>query len=279
MLSAEAYKLRLERGLSFIEFNYQLLQAYDFLELRRRYDCRLQMGGDDQWGNILAGVELNRRVDGETVEGLTSPLLMTATGEKMGKTAAGAVWLDPAKLDAYGYYQYWVNTHDDDVLRMLGFFTFLPMGEIEALGGSRGHELNVSKSVLAYEATKIVHGSDAARQAHQGAMAGFGGRTLPPEILPSSDVPRAASADLSAVPSTTLSREAVAQGLTVLDLLVTAGMVGSKGEARRLIDQGGVKVNDEKVSDQLHRVSTGDFHEGALALRAGKKKLHRFVLH
>src|SRR5262249_20846687 len=158
MLSAEAYKIRLERGLSFIEFNYQLLQAYDFLELYRRHRCVLQMGGDDQWSNILAGVDLIRRLEGAAAYGLTMPLLLTATGEKMGKTAAGAVWLAAQKTTPYEYYQYWVNTHDADVEKLLGFFTFLPMAEVRAVSSLRGAELNAAKSVLAFEATRVAHG-------------------------------------------------------------------------------------------------------------------------
>lgn len=278
MLSAEAYKLRMERGLSFIEFNYQLLQAYDFVELCRRYDCRLQMGGDDQWANILAGVDLVRRLERKEVFGLTFPLQLTATGEKMGKTAAGAVWLDPDKLAPYDYYQYWVNTHDLDVTRMLAFFTFLPMDEIRAVAGLQGADLNAAKSVLAYEATKIVHGAEAARQAHQAAQAAFGGRRLSSEILPSSDVAREAVADAEQIPTLSVQRSELDGGLMLVDLLVRAGLAESKGAARRLIQQGAIKLNDAKAADERYQVGLGDFSAEVLTLRAGKKRVHRVVL-
>lgn len=278
MLAAEAYKLRLERGLSFIEFNYQLLQAYDFLELRRRHGCVLQMGGDDQWGNILAGVDLVRRVDQKLVHGLTFPLQLTATGEKMGKTAAGAVWLDPNKLRPYDYFQYWVNTHDDDVVRMLGYFTFLPMDEVRRVGQLEGAAKNQAKSVLAYEATKLVHGKEAAKQAHVAAMGAFGGRAIAADILPSSDVPRAAAADVASLPTTVLEAARLEAGVGLLEVLVEVGMAASKSAARRLIDQGAVKVNDQRMTDQLHVLDSGDLHAGEIILRAGKKRVHRLVV-
>lgn len=277
MLAAEAYKQRLERGLSFIEFNYQLLQAYDYVELRRRYNCRLQMGGDDQWGNILAGVDLNRRMDAELVHGLTFPLQLTATGEKMGKTATGAVWLSAELLSPYEYYQYWVNAHDQDVQKYLGFFTFLPMDEVRQVSAMEGAEINVAKSVLAYEATKIVHGEEKARESHRAAMAGFGGRELPAHILPSSTVPRAAAADVTQLPTLELTKEQLQAGISILDVMVQCELAKSKGEARRLITQGAIKLGHEKITDQLRNLTLDDFPEGAVLLRAGKKRLHRLV--
>jgi tyrosyl-tRNA synthetase len=278
MLAAEAYKLRLERGLSFIEFNYQLLQAYDFLQLRRRYDCRLQMGGDDQWGNILAGVDLCRRIDQELVHGLTFPLLLTATGEKMGKTVGGAVWLDPERLSPYDFYQYWVNVHDADVSRLLGYFTFLPMAEIQALAGMSGAALNVAKSVLAFEVTAFIHGAAAARAAHAAAQAAFGERALPAEILPSSQIPRGAGASAENIPTAEVAAAEAAQGVPLVQLLARCGLAASKNEARRLIRQNAVRLNDAGVADEHRVVGTADFVGGVLMLRAGKKKVQRLVL-
>lgn len=279
MLAAEAYKQRLEKGLSFIEFNYQLLQAYDFLQLSRRYGCVAQLGGDDQWGNILAGVDLCRRVDKTLVHGMTFPLLMTAAGEKMGKTAKGAVWLDRHRLDPFAYYQYWVNCHDDDVQRLLGFFTYLPMDEILQLQALDGVGLNSAKSILAYEACKVVHGEADAVAAHQGAMAGFGGRSIAADLLPSSGVPRQAARSEQALPTTPLSAAELADGIGLLDMLVSAGMSKSKGEARRMVRQGAVKVGETKIADEnvLIDASYQDV-EGGIVVRVGKKRIHRFVL-
>ena len=193
MLSAEAYRSRMERGLSFIEFNYQILQAYDFLELRRRHGVTLQMGGDDQWGNILAGVDLCRRVDETLVHGLTFPLLTTATGAKMGKTASGAVWLDPERLSPFEFFQYWINVHDDDVKKLLAFYTFLPMEEVNEVTKLNGAELNQAKSMLAWEVTSLVHGKAEADKALQAAQQAFGARAISPSLLPSSQMPREAT--------------------------------------------------------------------------------------
>jgi len=275
MLSAEAYKMRLERGLSFIEFNYQLLQAYDFLELQRRHDCVLQMGGDDQWGNILAGVDLCRRLEQKLVHGMTFPLLLTATGDKMGKTAAGAVWLDPEQVSPYDFYQYWVNTHDADVERMLGYFTFLPMDEVHAVASLEGADLNAAKSVLAFEVTGFVHGDRAAQEAHAAAQAAFGQRALAKEILPSSSIPRGGGADASQIPTTTLDP---GDGVLLTQLLADTGLASSKNEARRLIRQNAVKLDDAKQTDEKYVVTRDDFVDGRLTLRAGKKKVHRVVL-
>jgi tyrosyl-tRNA synthetase len=277
MLSAEAYKIRLERGLSFIEFNYQLLQAYDFLELCKRYGCTLQMGGDDQWSNILAGVDLCRRLLQKQVQGLTSPLLMTAAGEKMGKTAAGAVWLDPEKVSPYDYYQYWVNVADADVARMLGFFTFLPMEEIRAVARLDGRDLNAAKAILAFEATRVVHGDAEARTAHTSAQAAFGGRELPAGVLPSSAVPRAASATAESMPTAHVTAEELAKGLPLIELLRRTELADSNGAARRLIQQGGVRIGEVKIDDDKKVVTLADFADGAMLLKAGKKKIFRIV--
>ncbi len=279
MLAAEAYKQRLERGLSFIELNYQLLQAYDFVQLRREYDCRLQMGGDDQWGNILAGVDLCRRMDGELTQGLTLPLLLNASGEKMGKTAQGAVWLSADRLAPYDYYQYWVNVDDADAARLLGFYTFLPMAEVRAVKKMSGVELNFAKSILAYEATRIIHGAAAAGEAHRAASAAFGGRQIPAAIIPSSEIPRVVAADAEQLPTTELSAAELDAGIPLIELMVRAKLAKSKGEARRLIGQGAVRIGDERVQEQLFAVSTAaPGEDGTFIVRVGKKKLHRFLV-
>jgi tyrosyl-tRNA synthetase len=277
MLSMEAYKLRMERGLSFIEFNYQLLQAYDFLELYRRYNCKLQMGGDDQWGNILAGIDLCRRVEQTEVYGLTFPLQLTATGEKMGKTATGAVWLEPDRLSPYDFYQYWVNIHDDDVVRMLGYFTFLPMDEVNAVAALVDAALNSAKSILAYEVTKLIHGKDEAVKAHSAAQGAFGGRELEGSILSSSDVPRKVQADSAQVPSSNLGDLDLGNSPPLADVLAAVGLCGSKNEARRLLKQGAVKLDEQKVADEKQLLQTDEIAGDSVLLRVGKKKVHRLV--
>lgn len=261
MLAAEAYKLRLERGLSFIEFNYQILQAYDFLHLHRTHGCVLQTGGDDQWGNIVAGVDLVRRVAGVEVQALTYPLLTTASGAKMGKTAAGAVWLAADMLSPYGFYQYWVNCEDADVARLLKIFTFLPLDEIDRLGRLAGAEVREAKRILALEATRITHGEAEAARAAASARAAFGG-----------------GGDVAAMPSSTVAAAALDAGLAVAAAVADAGLTRSRGEARRLIEQGGVYVNDARVDDPDARLTRADVAAGAIVLRAGKKKHHRLVV-
>jgi tyrosyl-tRNA synthetase len=261
MLAAEAYKQRLERGLSFIEFNYQLLQAYDYLELYRRYGCTLQLGGDDQWGNILAGVDLIRRVEGVTVHAMTYPLLTTASGEKMGKTAAGAVWLDADKVSPYDYYQYWINCDDRDVEKLLKIFTFLPLAEIERLARLEGAELRQAKQVLAYEATLITHGQAEAQAARQAAQAAF-----------------AQGGDLTAMPATRLPLARLEAGLGVLEIFAEVGLTQSRSEARRLLKQGGVYVNDNRVDEVEAVLTPANVTEEGILLRAGKKRYHRLVV-
>ncbi len=262
MVRAEAYRARLEReeGLSFIEFNYQLLQAFDYLQLFEKHQCVLQMGGDDQWSNILAGVDLIRRKHAKQAHCITFPLLTTARGEKMGKTAKGAIWLDVGRTSPYEFYQYWINTDDRDVRRFLALFTFLPMEEIEKLGVATGAGLNASKEILAFEATRLCHGEVAANEARAAARAAFGG-----------------GGDLSAMPSTEIASARLADGISVLDLFVECGLTASKGEARRLVQQGGAYVNDVVVGDDAHKVAASDLKEGAILLRAGKKKYHRVL--
>jgi tyrosyl-tRNA synthetase len=279
MIKAESCKLRLdsEDGLSFIEFNYMVLQAYDFLELLRRCDCRLQMGGSDQWGNIVAGVDLIRRVAQKTAFGITFPLITTSNGEKMGKTAKGAVWLDAARTPPYEYYQYWVNTDDRDVVRFLALFTFLPMAEIRALAHMRGEELNMAKAVLAFEATCLAHGDAEARAALQAAQRLFGIREIPGDFLPASGIPRARSEALEAsVPTAAIPMERLRAGVAAFRLFHEIGLASSGAAARRLVGQGGAYVNGERIDDAEMPIT--DRHltaEGAMVLRSGKKRFLR----
>jgi tyrosyl-tRNA synthetase len=279
MLSAESYKMRLETGLSFIEFNYMLLQAYDFLLLFDDYDCSVQMGGSDQWGNIVAGVDLVRRMRQKTVYGITFPLITTASGEKMGKTAHGAVWLDAELTSPYEYYQYWINTEDQDVARFLAYFTFLPREEIRAVEGLQGADLNLVKSILAYEVTKITHGETAASAAQAESEEIFGARSIPDDFLPSSEVRRQpmAGADSSAagMPTTKLGSSRLSQGIPAFELFAEVGLCSSKGEARRLLQQGGGYINGQRIEKFDDRATLDHLDKGEILLRAGKKKYHR----
>ncbi|MGQ9780237.1 MAG: tyrosine--tRNA ligase [Bacillota bacterium] len=258
MLEAECFRMRMERGLSFIEFNYMLLQAYDFLVLYRRHGCRLQMGGDDQWSNILAGTDLIRRMEGAEAFGLTFPLLTTSSGRKMGKTEAGAVWLDPAKTSPYEFYQYWRNTEDADVMRFLALYTFLPMEEVRRLGSLRDRAINEAKKVLAFEATKLAHGEEAAARAQAAAEALFEG-----------------AGDGEGIPTTVLRPEEVGEAISILDLLVRTGLAPTRSEARRLIDQGGVTVNGEKVESIAFLLPPKKLQGEGVIIRKGKKGFHR----
>jgi tyrosyl-tRNA synthetase len=264
MLAAEAYRQRLEKGLSFIEFNYQLLQAFDYLTLYREYGCTLQMGGDDQWGNILAGVDLIRRVEGAEVQAMTFPLLTTAAGAKMGKTASGAVWLETDLLSPYDFYQYWINCDDRDVEHFLKLFTFLPLDEIGRLSGLQGSDIRTAKQVLAFEATRISHGEQAAREAQAAAVAVFG------------DAP--AQAELDAMPTTIIPATRLATGLSPIDLFTEVGLTRSKSDARRLMQQGGMYVNEQRVESLEHMLTAADLTAHGILLRAGKKKYHRITL-
>lgn len=279
MLTYETYKMRLERGLSFLEFNYQLLQSYDFLMLSRDYNCKLQMGGDDQWANIIAGADLIRRVDQKEVYGLTFPLLVTASGNKMGKTEKGALWLDPEKTSPYEYYQYWVNVDDGDVKKLLLYFTLLPVKEIEEVDRLEGAQLNSAKAILAYEATKIAHGPAAAEEAHKASMAAFGSRTIASDILPSSQIGRdAGTLSTESVPTLTLGSDQLIEGIQLIDCMAQFNVVKSKSEARRLVEQGGVYLNDERVSSIDPMLTLADFESGEAKLRVGKKKHYRLIL-
>lgn len=263
MLTAEAYRLRLENGLSFIEFNYQLLQAYDYLELFRRFGCRLQVGGDDQWGNCLAGKELVRRVEGEEVHVMTLPLLTTATGAKMGKTAAGAVWLDANLTSPYEFYQYWINVDDRDVERFLKLYTLLPMEEVGRLAHLEGAQIRDAKEVLAFEVTKVVHGEQAATQARAAAQSLFGG----------------GAADADAMPETHVSKADVEAGISAPELLAMAGLAKSRSEGRRLIQQGGVQLGDRRCEQIDEMVGPEHFSgDGTLLVKVGKKRFHRMVI-
>jgi len=261
MLSFEAYKMRMETGLSFIEFNYQLLQSYDFLQLYKRYGCRLQIGGDDQWGNIVAGIELIRRIEGAECFALTFPLVMTSDGKKMGKTEKGALFLDPAMTSPYDFFQYWRNVSDSDVERFLLMFTFLPIDECKSLAAKKDAELNESKARLAWEVTALIHGVLEADKALAAAKAVFGG-----------------GGDIDQVPSKEIPRSDMAAGIGVLDLFVLASLASSKSEARRLVQQGGAVVNDRKVEDEKAVIDASWLDsEGTLFLRAGKKRVFRIV--
>ncbi len=260
MLTAEAYRLRMETGLTFLEFNYQILQAYDFLMLFRNYGCTMQLGGDDQWGNIVAGVDLIRRKERAAAQAVTTPLLTLSGGQKMGKTLGGAIWLDPDMTSPYDYYQYWVNVDDRDVEGLLARFTFLPMEQVRELGALEGEKIRHAKSVLAYEATKVTHGEAAAAEAQRGARNVFGG----------------ARDGGDHVPTLEIGRERLEAGINVVDLFVEAKLGKTKSEARRLIQQGGASVNGERVSAVDRVLDTGDLdEEGLLLLRAGKKRFQR----
>ena len=261
MLSAECYKARLERGLTFLEFNYMLMQSYDFYKLNNDFGCKLEFGGDDQWSNIIGGVELIRRKTGKEAYGLTFTLLTNSEGKKMGKTEKGAVWLDPEKTPPYEFFQYWRNVGDADVIKCLKLLTFLPMDVIREYEKLEGSEINKAKEVLAYEVTKLIHGEEEATKALNAARAVFGAGT--------------ASADM---PTTEVNAEAFTDGnISVVDLMILSKLATSKGEARRLITQGGITLNDEKVTDIGATVSKDTFAKSVI-IKKGKKVFHKFDL-
>ena len=260
MLTAECFKTRMEKGLSFLEFNYMIMQSYDFLELNKRYGCVMQLGGNDQWSNILGGVDLIRRKENKPAYGMTFQLLTNSEGKKMGKTEKGAVWLDPEKTSPYEFYQYWRNVGDKDVGKCLRLLTFLPMDEVRRLGALEGSEINKAKEVLAYELTKIVHGEEEAKKADVAAKALFMGGSDGGSI-PTTEV---ASADL--------------ENMDILSALVTTKLTPSRSEARRAVQQGGVKVNDEKISDVDFKITEDLFKDGIVTLQRGKKSFHRLKL-
>ena len=262
MLTAECFKIRLEKGLTFLEFNYMLMQSYDFLELYRRYGALLEMGGNDQWSNILAGADLIRRVEGAQAHALTFKLLTTAAGKKMGKTESGAVWLDPEKTSPYDFYQYWRNIDDADVRNCLSLLTFIPMDEVRAMTDiEHGADINKAKETLAYEVTKLVHSEEEARKAQSAAKALFGG-----------------GGDTANMPTTEISAAELAQGLTIIDLLSKCGLIASNSEGRRLIKDGGIYLNNERIASHDYALSDSDFPSGEALLRKGKKVYHKAVL-
>ncbi len=278
MLAAESVRIRLESGLSFLEFNYMLLQAYDFYVLKRDYGCDLQLGGQDQWGNIVAGADLVRRLLGAEVYGATFPLLLKGDGTKFGKTASGAVWLDAARTTPYDYYQFWRNVDDGDVARLLGFFTALPMDEVRRLGSLPAPSINRAKEVLAFEATLLAHGEAAARQAYLAAGGEFGFADPDGRIETSSAVTAVGSSDArEAIPTVAVPAAALADGVPLLRLLVLAGLAQSNGEGRRLIQGGGCYLNDERMTDDKRMVTAADLVGGEIFLRAGKKNRRRVV--
>jgi len=257
MLAAESYRQRMETGLSFLEFNYMLLQAYDFWYLFKNYNCLLQMGGNDQWGNILAGADLVRRIEGKIIHGLTFPLITTADGHKMGKTQKGAVWLDPELTSPYEYYQYWVNIDDRDVKRFLSYFTFLPMDEIEKFSRLKDEKLREAKEVLAYEATKICHGQEAADNARSSARQLFS---------------KGAIKDIGEIPTYSLTRKDLGEGIEAYILFQKTGLCKTRGEARRLISQRGAYINGQTIPSFETIVGPDDIRSDIILLRAGKKK-------
>ena len=275
MLASEAYKIRLEKGLSFIEFNYQLLQAYDYLTLFRSHGCTLQMGGDDQWGNILAGVDLIRRVEGAAVEALTFPLLTTSGGAKMGKTAQGAVWLDAALFKPYEFYQYWVDCDDRDVGRFLRLYTLLPLDEIRRLEALRDGEINEAKRILAYEVTKLTHGEEEAENARKASTAAFGKNII--NLEGAIGATARVIGDISVLPTTAIARLRLEAGISPAELFTEVGLTPSRGEAKRLIAQGGLSINDERVETLARMITIKDVGPDGLLLKAGKKKIHRVV--
>ncbi|MEH0023072.1 MAG: tyrosine--tRNA ligase [Desulfobacter sp.] len=282
MIKAESYKARMESedGLTFIEFNYMLLQAYDFMRLAETHDCFLQMGGSDQWGNIVAGIDLVRRTLGKQAFGITFPLITTASGIKMGKTHKGAVWLDPERFSPYEYYQFWVNCDDADVAKFLALFTFLPMDEIETVKGLEGADLNKAKTILAYEATKIAHGEDGAINSLKATASVFGAFEVPSGLLPSATIPRGAHAagKDDSVPATTYPRDEVVDKKAVVDLFCETALCKSKSDARRLVKQGGAYINGERLSAFDQVVGEADVDGSEILLRAGKKKYHKIIL-
>ena len=259
MLRAKCYEQRMEKGLSFLEFNYMIMQSYDFYYLFQHYGCNMQFGGDDQWSNMLGGTELIRRKLGKDAHAMTITLLLNSEGKKMGKTAKGAVWLDPNKTSPYEFYQYWRNVGDQDVLKCIRMLTFLPLEQIDEMDKWEGSQLNTAKEILAFELTKLVHGEEEAKKAQDAAKALFVG-----------------GGDMSNVPTTTLTAENLTDGsIGILDMMVTCKLAPSKKEARRLVEQGGVTVNDEKVSDVNTRYTADDLSGDGIMVRKGKKVYHR----
>ena len=262
MLRAECYKQRMEKGLSFLEFNYMIMQSYDFYALFQKYGCNLQFGGDDQWSNMLGGTELIRRKLGKDAAAMTITLLTDSQGKKMGKTAGNAVWLDPNKTSPFDFYQYWRNVDDSDVLKCIKMLTFLPLDEIEKMESWEGSQLNRAKEILAFELTQMVHGTEEAQKAQEAARALFG-----------------SGANSENMPTTEITAADLTDGaINILDLMQKAGLIASKGEGRRLVQQGGVSVDDVKVTDIAKTCTAADFEKGHVIIKKGKKVFHKVVL-
>ena len=262
MLTAECYKQRMEKGLSFLEFNYMIMQSYDFLELYKRYDCNMQFGGDDQWSNMLGGTELIRRKLGKDAHAMTITLLLNSEGNKMGKTQSGAVWLDPNKTSPFEFYQYWRNVADADVLKCIRMLTFLPLEQIDEMDAWEGAQLNEAKEILAYELTKLVHGEEEAQKAKEASKALFAGGT-----------------NMEHIPTTTLTDEDFIDGsIDILALLVKGEMTKNRSEARRAVEQGGVLAGDEKISDVKKAYTKQELSGDGLLVKKGKKTFHKFVI-
>ena len=262
MLRAECYKQRMEKGLSFLEFNYMIMQSYDFYALFQKYGCNLQFGGDDQWSNMLGGTELIRRKLGKDAAAMTITLLTDSQGKKMGKTAGNAVWLDPNKTSPFDFYQYWRNVDDSDVLKCIKMLTFLPLDEIEKMESWEGSQLNRAKEILAFELTQMVHGAEEAQKAQEAARALFG-----------------SGANSENMPTTEITAADLTDGaINILDLMQKAGLIASKGEGRRLVQQGGVSVDDVKVTDIAKTCTAADFEKGHIIIKKGKKVFHKVVL-
>ncbi len=298
MIKSESYKLRLEsdEGLTFIEFNYMLLQAYDFMQLYDNYQCRLQMGGSDQWGNIVAGIDLIRRLRSKTAFGITFPLITTSSGVKMGKTVEGAVWLDPERTTPYEYYQYWINTDDRDVGRFLALYTFLPMNEIRKVEKLEGADLNTSKTILAFEATRIVHGLEEAIKAYHAAASVFGSRVISKGILKSSKIhsalkdmesssgtnaPAHSTGSMASdgdVPHSYIDEEELRAGIPSFKLFHKVGLSNSRGASRRLIEQGGAYLNGRRIELIDYMITDNDLEKQEILLRAGKKRFHKIKI-
>ncbi|MGL4760552.1 MAG: tyrosine--tRNA ligase [Sarcina sp.] len=259
MLAAECFKQRLEKGLSFLEFNYMLMQGFDFYELNRRYDCKLQLGGDDQWSNMIAGVELIRKKSQKSASAMTCTLLTNSEGQKMGKTVGGALWLDPEKTTPYDFYQYWRNVGDADVNMCLRLITFVPMDEVRRLCALEGSAINEAKKVLAFEVTKLIHGEEEAKKAMEAAESLFGN-----------------GGNMDNIPTIEIEESAV--GTELLEVLTNNGVFKSKGEGRRLINQGGVSVNDVKLEDDKKVVEMSDFKDDMILVKRGKKKFYKIVI-
>ena len=262
MLRAECYKQRMEKGLSFLEFNYMIMQSYDFYYMFKNYDCNLEFGGDDQWSNMLGGTELIRKKLGEDAHAMTITLLTDSQGKKMGKTAGNAVWLDPNKTSPFEFYQYWRNVADSDVLKCIRMLTFIPVDEIDKMDSWEGSQLNTAKEILAFELTKLVHGEEEAVKAQEAARAVFSG-----------------AGSTENMPTVEITADDLTDGaISVADIMLKAGIVKSKGEARRAIEQGGVSVDDEKVTDAFKKLSVADFEKGHVVIKKGKKVFYKAIL-